>query len=85
VRARRMAWRDNRSSEVGLSWDIDQLLADVTAGVDLSGVFRDDEIEELLAGVQEAEAPPDFPEYDESLETDYHCPKCGYEWSGAAK
>jgi hypothetical protein len=28
-------------------------------------------------------APPEeFPAYDESLETAYHCPKCGYEWSG---
>ena len=59
VRARRMAYRDNRSSEVGLSWDIDQLLEDVNAGVDLSGVFRSDEIDELLAEVREAEAAED--------------------------
>jgi len=59
VRARRMAYRDNRSSEISLSWDIDQLLADVNAGIDLSGVFRQDEIDELLAEVREAEAPED--------------------------
>jgi hypothetical protein len=28
------------------------------------------------------EPPEDFPEYDEDLETEYCCPKCGYEWSG---
>ena len=53
VRARRMAYRDNRSSEVGLQWDVDQLLADVETGVDLTAIFRDDEIEELLAGVRD--------------------------------
>ncbi|MEY2910757.1 MAG: hypothetical protein RLZZ184_66 [Cyanobacteriota bacterium] len=24
----------------------------------------------------------DFKEYDESIETDHECPKCGYKWSG---
>ena len=62
VRARRMAYRDNRSSEVGLQWDIDQLLADVSAGVDLTGVFRQDEIDELLAEVREAGPSLVFPE-----------------------
>ena len=27
----------------------------------------------------------DFPEFDETIQTEYHCPKCGYEWSGKAK
>lgn len=26
--------------------------------------------------------PEDFKEYDEDLETEYCCPKCGYKWSG---
>jgi hypothetical protein len=30
-------------------------------------------------------APPGFPSYDATLETDYCCPKCGYEWSGTKK
>lgn len=29
-----------------------------------------------------AEPPEDFPDYDEEIETDYGCPRCGYEWSG---
>ena len=52
------AYFDQRSGELA-TWDIDQLLADVNAGVDLSGVFRSDEIDELLAEVREAEAPED--------------------------
>lgn len=33
-----------------------------------------------------AERPDDFPEYsDETIETDYRCPKCRYEWSGKPK
>lgn len=30
----------------------------------------------------EVEPPEDFGEYDEDIETEYCCPKCGYEWSG---
>ena len=29
--------------------------------------------------------PNDFQEFDENIETEYCCPKCGYEWSGKAK
>lgn len=44
----------------------------------------------LLAGLPVTEAaqvsPPDeFPAYDNGLQTDYRCPKCGYEWSGKPK
>ena len=27
----------------------------------------------------------DFPEYDDSIDTQYQCPKCDYEWSGKPK
>jgi len=80
VRARRMAYRDNRSSEVSLNWDVEQLLADVNAGVDLGGMFRQDEIDELLA---EAALPEVWPEYDESIadEVEYlECPECGHKF-----
>ena len=39
----------------------------------------------MLEAEQEAEevAPPDdFKEYDEDIETEHVCPKCGYRWSG---
>ena len=39
----------------------------------------------LMQTVERAEtiAPEDFPEYDEDIETEHRCPKCGYEWSGS--
>jgi hypothetical protein len=49
--ARKYAYLDNRASEVGLAWDAEQVLADLDAGVDLSGMFLDDELDTLLAEV----------------------------------
>jgi hypothetical protein len=31
------------------------------------------------------EAPSEFPEADEDIETEHQCPKCGYEWSGKSR
>lgn len=50
VRARELAYADNRSSEVGLSWDAGQIVADLEAGVDLSGIFLDGELEGIVEG-----------------------------------
>lgn len=50
--ARKLAYYDNRSSEVGLEWDAEQLLADMNAGVDFDGLFSDDELDALLADLQ---------------------------------
>ena len=49
--ARKLAYFDNRAGEVGLSWDTEQLLSDIQSGVDLDAMFRQDEIDELLAGL----------------------------------
>jgi ParB-like chromosome segregation protein Spo0J len=50
--------------------------------VDLSMTgFGTDEIEKFLSGSQ-VDAPSGFSEYDESIETEHQCPKCGYQWSG---
>lgn len=38
-RARKLSYYDNRSAELGIAWDAEQLLADVNAGVDLSHLF----------------------------------------------
>ena len=46
--ARKLAYYDNRASQVGLEWDAEQVLADITAGVDLEAMFRQDELDELL-------------------------------------
>lgn len=73
---RRLALFDNRAAELA-EWDVDQLLADVTAGLDFDGMFNDDELAALL------NQPPnvEFREYDESVadEVQYcECPSCGH-------
>jgi len=75
-RARRLAYALNRTQQVSLDFDPEQILADLTAGVDLSAFWRQDELDELLAG-REA---PEFREYDESAADDVEmitCPHCG--------
>lgn len=47
--ARKLAFFDNRTSELSLDWDAEQLLADVNAGMDLSALFNEHELDELLA------------------------------------
>ena len=51
-------------------------LRDVFA-VDLIG-FSDDELTKILGS---ASAPDEFDQYDETLETEHTCPKCGYRFS----
>jgi hypothetical protein len=47
--ARQYAYFDNRASEVGLAWDAARIIEDVNAGVDLSAMFHDDELDALLS------------------------------------
>ncbi len=49
----------------------------------LEGLLEYPELSDLL--ISEAEAPSDFKEYDETIETEFKCPKCSYEWSGKPK
>ncbi len=49
MRAVELAYIDNRSNEVSLNWDAAQIMADVEAGADLSGMFTEIEIAELIA------------------------------------
>lgn len=46
--ARRLAYADNRSSQLGLEWDLDQIQLDIDEGIDLSGVFTDKELEIMI-------------------------------------
>ncbi len=39
-----------------------------------NGLYLDD--------IEQPDAPEDFKEVDEDIETDHTCPKCGYKWSG---
>lgn len=42
------------------------------------------ELAELLKNLRTADVlpPDDFDEFDENIETEKTCPKCGYQWSG---
>jgi ParB-like nuclease domain len=46
--------------------------------------FTEEELDALLADATAA-APEAFRSYDESVETSYQCPQCGFEWSGQPK
>lgn len=50
-KARRLAYRDNRVAELDLQWSPEQLLADVNAGMDLSALFTDEELQRLIQGL----------------------------------
>lgn len=64
---------------------LDALLREVNTG--------ESALQELLAEMannsgiyqDEAQAPEEFKEYDEEVETEYCCPKCAYTWSGKPK
>jgi ParB-like chromosome segregation protein Spo0J len=87
---------DNRSHQEA-SWDVDLIapeLEEIQAlGFDeltLTG-FDVPEIEKLLKLTEadtaplDREAPEEFNEYGEDIDTDYKCPKCSYAWSGKPK
>jgi len=80
---------DNRTAELA-EWDDGVLLAtleglqvDDEDLLEATG-FSEEELERLAAASSndEPEGPEDFPEVDESIETNRECPKCGYRWSG---
>lgn len=71
-RARLLAYADNRSSEVGLAWDAEAVVLDLESGLDLSDLFRDDELEEIEKQAALLE------ELDEALAGEYESGK----WEG---
>lgn len=76
--ALRILLADNKASDAAST---DQaLLAGIFEGMDdyVGTGFKDDEIERILKA---AEAPDEFPEFGEDIETKHECPKCGYEFS----
>lgn len=48
-RARLLAYADNRAGELSLTWDAAQVFEDIEAGLDLTSMFRADELEDMLA------------------------------------
>lgn len=87
----------NRTGELS-QWDMGELLAELNhlseAGFgDLSAIgWNSDELTKISESLlvpdeshEEPEPPSEFREYDETIQTHYQCPKCGYEWSGGAR
>ncbi len=73
---RRYAYRDNRSGELSLNWSPEQLLIDKEAGIDFSGLFFENEFDEIADTIPDV----DFKEYDETVEDEVEyveCPHCG--------
>lgn len=86
ARGRRLAYSDNRAGELNLEWSAEALLADLQdSELGLDKLFYEDELKVLLGGIEAPQPPEDFKSYDEEIETEYCCPKCGYEWSGKPK
>ncbi len=46
--------------------------------------FNSEAMESLMKAMEPPQAPGEFSEVDEDIETAYCCPKCGYRWSGKA-
>ncbi len=77
---------DNRLTELG-GWDEPELasllqsLADEDVKLLEATGYDADDLQGLLADLNPL-PPEDFSTYDEDIETQYCCPKCGYKWSG---
>ena len=65
-----------------LKLEFDELKA-LDFNIDVIG-FNQKEIDGFI-GFIDNEAPDDFVEFDENIDTEHRCPKCGYEWSGKRK
>jgi hypothetical protein len=71
---RDLAMFDNRTAELA-EWDVDQLLQDIEAGVDLSALFYESEISDLINGVSDAGASVSGPvEYSSKVESPVYSP-----------
>lgn len=82
---------DNKLA-LNAGWDIsllqEELMALNLVDFDLSLLgWSDSDIAGMLdpEGIDDAEAPDEFAEVDDDIETDHRCPSCGYEWSGKTK
>lgn len=72
---RGLAYADNRVGQLSLDWDAEQVLADLNAGMDLSALWRQDELDELIAGMDgEDESGKDEP-YSREIKAPVYEPK----------
>lgn len=62
---------------------LEELLRDVNVGdAALQQMLADMAEDAGIVPPEQKESPEDFNEYGEEIETEYCCPKCGYQWSG---
>lgn len=79
---REMAIADNRVGQLDLDFDIEQILSDQQGGADLSWLWKQDELDMMLAELH----VPDFQPVDESTQprldqkAPITCPHCGMEF-----
>jgi ParB-like chromosome segregation protein Spo0J len=83
---RALAIADNKLA-LNAGWDDDLLRMELgelgLEGFDLSLIgFSDLELKDILTDPAEPLAPDGFDSYDEDIETEHQCPKCGYVFSG---
>lgn len=53
--ARRLAYEDNRAGELGLDWDVENILSDIDLGFDFSDIFDEGEIHRLSEEYRQAQ------------------------------
>jgi ParB-like chromosome segregation protein Spo0J len=78
---------DNRGRDMSRGYDtakLADLLEGLSATRGLAGTgFGDSDLASLVASLTEPTAPAEFPNIDpDNVHVQYHCPSCGYEWSG---
>lgn len=92
IKARELAFADNRVAELDLDWDTEVLKTDLELLQSdfLDELWTPDDLGDLFSSSgehpQESEEIPDeFKQYSEEILCDYRCPKCHYEWNGKPK
>ena len=76
---RGLALADNRVGQLNLDWDADVIKALQDDGVDLSGLWSEDELGELLGQDGLGDTPP--PGSGADAEPNCTCPKCGFKFN----
>lgn len=61
----------------------DQVMLDeLLRGIESESAALQSMLDSMSTSIPEVDPPEDFPEFNESIETEHECPKCGYRWSG---
>jgi hypothetical protein len=79
---RQLSYYLNRSAQVSIDFDPERILADIEAGVELGDLFREDEIDNILADIRSPDFSPVGPETQPRLDqkSPIECPHCGAEF-----